>query len=357
MTRNTFFDKDFGELDARPLDNAEIINARRIINGQDDGLMQVHPVKHTWAQSLYDDMVANNWTQAEVNLQKDVDMWNSDNALTEQEKHIYLRALAFASNLDGMQTTNLANNIIRHITSPEVVMCVVRQTYEEALHVKSYATMVESLGMDPDLVYGLYRKDQALYEKNQEVLKAVNKIAIDTFHTGTLKNDQMFLEACVGNIILEGIYFYSAFLVFYVLKRNNKMPGSAEMIQFINRDEDMHLKVFINITNTIKEEQPELWTKDFQKRIRKNVIDAVNMEYSWGKSCVGTGILGLIPEELRQYLEFVGDVRLQQIGLSKEWNSKNPFSWIDEFTQGSMIETNFFEGTVREYQSGTLEWH
>ena len=134
------------------------------------------------------------------------------------------------------------------------------------------------------------------------------------------------------------------------------MPGSAEMIQFINRDEDMHLKLFVNIFNTIKTEQPELWTESFKERIRQNVKDAVEMEYNWGRSCIGEGILGLNPENLKEYLQFVGDMRLKQIGLAPVWNSKNPFSWIDEITQGNMIEVNFFEGTVREYQVGSLDW-
>ena len=216
--------------------------------------------------------------------------------------------------------------------------------------------MVEALGLDPEEVYGLYRSDRGLYEKNKQVLAAVNKISHSDFKTGTFETDQMFLEACIGNIILEGIYFYSAFLNFYVFKRNNKMPGSAEMIQFINRDEDMHLRLFTHITNTIKKEQAELWTDEFKARIIQNFKDAVEMEYAWGASCMGPGILGLTPQTLREYLEFVGDLRMQSIGLPKVWNSKNPFPWIDEYTQGSMTETNFFEGTVREYQTGTLKW-
>ena len=115
-----------------------------------------------------------------------------------------------------------------------------------------------------------YKIDRKLYEKNKMVLQAVSKIADPLFKTGTFKNDQLFLEACISNVILEGVYFYSAFLVFYVFRRNNKMPGSAEMIQFINRDEDMHLKLFVNITNTIKEEQPELWTEEFKQEIINN---------------------------------------------------------------------------------------
>ncbi len=353
MSLTDLFQADFKY---NKLSNAEIINKRRVINGYDDGLMQVSPLKHPWAYEIFETMIKNTWVPQEIPMQMDVNQWNADNVITDKERRVYERSLAFVSNLDGLQTNNLACNIIRHITSPEIILAVTRQTYEEALHVVSYATLVEALALDPEQIYGMYRTDKDLYDKNQIVLKAVSKIADPGFKTGTFDSDQMFLEACIGNIIIEGIYFYSAFLIFYVLRRNNKMPGSAEMIQFINRDEDMHLKLFIHISNTIKEEQPELWTPEFQKRITDNIKDAVEMEYQWGASCVQEGILGLTPENLREYLQFVGDVRLMCLGLPKVWNSQNPFPWIDELTQGSMIEVNFFEGRVKEYQSGTLEW-
>lgn len=332
--------------------NAMAINNRRVINGQDDGLMQVHPLKHPWADEFFKTMLINTWMPQEIQMAKDVEMWNSQHVLTDQERMVFKRSLAFVSNLDGIQTNNLVNNMMRQITSPEVALVMVRQAFEEALHVHSYATMIEALGMDPDEIYGMYKQDMGLYKKNKYVLQSVSKISSPTFKTGTFEADQEYLEACVGNVILEGIYFYSAFLNFYVLKRNNKMPGSAEMIQFINRDEDMHLKVFIKIVEEIKNEQPELWTPEFQARMRANVIGAVEHELSWGVSCIGEGILGLTPESLKEYLQFVGDFRLQQIGLEKEWGSKNPYPWIDEFTQGSMVEVNFFEGTVKEYQVG-----
>jgi len=336
--------------------NAEIINKRRMINGYDDGLMQISPLKHPKSYDVFNLMIKNTWVPNEVPMQEDVNQWNADNVLTDVERRVFQRSLAFVSNLDGLQTNNLACNIIRHITSPETILAITRQTYEEALHVQSYATMVEALALDPEEVYGLYRKDQELYEKNQAVLAAVNKISDRNFETGTLENDEKFLEACIGNIILEGIYFYSAFLIFYALRRNKKMPGSAEMIQFINRDEDLHCRLFVYITNVIKEEQPELWNDKFKEKIIQNFKDAVEMEYSWGASCVKQGIVGLTPPLLKQYLQFVGDYRMTQIGLPKIWNVENPFPWVDEYTQGNMIEVNFFEGTVREYQSGSLEW-
>ncbi|MEI8361335.1 MAG: ribonucleotide-diphosphate reductase subunit beta [bacterium] len=338
------------------ISNAEVINKRRIINGEDDGLMQVAPLKHPFADEIFKTMLKNNWVPQEVNLQEDIEQWRRAGFLTDNEKRVYKRSLAFVSNLDGIQTANLTSNIIRQITSPEVTLAVVRQAYEEALHVHSYATMIEALGFDPDEIYGMYKVDKELYTKNQYVLTAVNKIGDQTFKTGSFEADQLFLEACVGNVILEGIYFYSAFLNFYILRRNNKMPGSAQMIQFINRDEDMHLKLFINIVNTIKKEQPELWTPAFQELIIKNIEGAIEHELSWGLSCIQGGILGLNKEGLSDYLYFVGDLRLRALGLPKKWNTENPFTWLDEFTQGNMTESNFFESTVKEYSTGSLEW-
>jgi len=338
------------------ISNVDLINKRRVINGPDDGLMQVSPLKHPWADDVFQTMLKNTWVPQEVPMGADVEMWNSANGLTPQERIVYKRCLAFVSNLDGLQTHNLTSNILGQITSPEVSLAITRQAFEEALHVHSYATMVEALGLDPEEIYGMYRRDQQLYKKNRYVLQALGKISDPTFKTGDFESDQNFLEAAVGNIILEGIYFYSAFLCFYVLRRNNKMPGSAEMIQFINRDEDMHLKLFIHITRTIREEQPELWTEEFQERIRKNIQGAVEHELSWGLSCIGSGILGLTPTNLEEYLQFVGDMRLRALGMDKIWNARNPFPWIDDFTQGAMMEVNFFEGTVREYQTGSLEW-
>ncbi len=344
-----------GEFKENPMSNAEIINQRRIINGLDDGLMQASPLKHPWARDIFKKMQKNNWVAEEIQFQRDYEQW-SNNELSETEKRAFERALAFASNLDGLLTKTLSELIKPNITSPEVCLALSRQIYEEALHVDSYSCMIEALGFDAEQIYGMYRRDQTLFYKNKTVLASVAKLGKPGFKTGTLENDKLFLEGCVTNLIFEGIFFYSAFLIFYVLGRHNKMPGSREMIQFINRDEDLHVALFVNIINTIKEEQPELWTEEVQQSFVQNIKNAIDMEVEWGLSCIGEGILGLTPVNLKQYLQFIGDLRLSAIGLPRVWKTTNPFPWLDEMTQGNMIEVNFFEGKVREYQTGTLEW-
>ena len=337
--------------------NTEIINQRRMINGKDDGLMQVHPLKHPLSMEIFQKMMANTWMPQEVEMTRDVEMWNKKGLLTEQERRSYEKCLAFASNLDGLLTNSISKDIGVHVTSPEARLVIVRHAFEEAVHVLSYSQMVETLGLDPERIYGLYRNEKSLFEKNNHIQKSLEKIGEENFRTGTFENDQIFLEACISNIILEGIFFYSVFLFFYVLKRNNKMPGSAEMIQFINRDEEMHVKHFTYMANTIKSEQPELWTKDFQDHIIQNFKEAVQLEINWGKRYLEEGVLGLKLSNLEEYIKYLGNKRITTLGLPEQWPSaKNPFSWLDEMTQGAMTETNFFEGRVREYSSGTLDW-
>ena len=149
MSTSDLFQEEFSN---KELTNAEIINKRRVINGYDDGLMQIAPLKHPWAYEIFNTMVKNTWVPQEVPLQSDVSMWESGQ-LTEQERTVFERSLAFVSNLDGLQTNNLACNIIRHITSPEVILAVTRQTYEEALQTLAEAEVIwPEIGKSAELI-------------------------------------------------------------------------------------------------------------------------------------------------------------------------------------------------------------
>lgn len=349
---------DFGkEFKPSTVANADIINKRKIINGEDDGLMQVYPLKHPEAMEIFKLQMANTWMPEEVEMTRDIEQWNKNDVLSERERTLFKRCLAFASNLDGILTDSLVTNISRQVTSPEVRLVLARQGFEEALHVLSYAVMIEALALDSEEIYGMYRKDKVLYEKNRSVLDSLSKVAQPDFNTKSFEGAQTFLEACISYQILEGLYFYNVFLLFYILKRNNKMPGSAEMIQFINRDEDLHVRTFAYIVNSIKKEQPELWTEDFITKMVDHFRSAAELEISWGIHCMGDGVLGLNHKNIRQYIESLANKRMRTLGLPTIYaNHDNPFSWIDEMTQGAMTETNFFEGRVREYASGTLKW-
>jgi ribonucleoside-diphosphate reductase beta chain len=155
---------------------------------------------------------------------------------------------------------------------------------------------------------------------------------------------------------MEGIFFYSSFAVMFGFQRLNKMIGSAEQIQYIMRDESQHLNFGINMINTIKEEQPELWTADFQAHIIDLIKQAVVLEYTFAQEVFPKGIFGMNAEGFKQYIEYIADRRLSRVGLPTQYNIPNPFPWMSEAIDLSK-EKNFFETRVTEYKvGGTLDW-
>jgi ribonucleoside-diphosphate reductase beta chain len=203
----------------------------------------------------------------------------------------------------------------------------------------------------------MYREKKAIYDKDNLILSLNEGIFRDDFHTGTFENDQKFLEnMCVFSLIMEGLFFYSSFAVIFGLQRQNKMTASAEQIQYIMRDESNHLNFGIYMINTIKEEQPELWTPEFQQRIIDLMKRAVELEYEFATTVFPKGIFGMTSQGFRQYVEHIADRRLNAVGLPSVYGSPNPFPWMSEAIDLAK-EKNFFETRVTEYKTGgTLDW-
>ena len=333
------------------------INKRRIINGEDADVVQLHPMKHTFAWEAYNTGNANHWLPTEIAMQDDIEMWKSDK-LTQDEKLALETVLGFFTTADSIAANNLVLAFYRHVTSPEVRMYLLRQSYEEAIHTHAYQYIVESLGLDGGKIFNMYRENASHFSKANFILTFNEGVYDPNFKTGTFEADQKFLEnMCVFSLILEGIFFYSSFAVIFGFQRNHKMTGSAEQIQYIMRDETVHLNFGIDMINTIKEEQPELWTKDFQKRIIKLVKDAAKLEYTYAKNVFPRGIFGMNAEGFRQYIEYIADRRLARVGLPTQFDVSNPFPWMSEAVDLSK-EKNFFETRVTEYQTGgTLDWN
>ncbi|MCB1109943.1 MAG: ribonucleotide-diphosphate reductase subunit beta, partial [Chlamydiia bacterium] len=149
---------------------------------------------------------------------------------------------------------------------------------------------------------------------------------------------------------------YSGFAMILSLHRQNKMTGIGEQFQYILRDETIHLNFGIDLINGIKEENPELWSPDFQLYITDKVREAVELEIRYAEDCLPKGILGLTAPMFREYTQYIADRRLERIGLKTQYQSKNPFPWMSE-TIDLGKEKNFFETRVTEYQSSsTLTW-
>ncbi len=333
------------------------VNNRRIINGADADVVQLYPMRHTFAWDAYNVGNANHWLPTEISMQHDIEQWRSKTILTADERQAFETVLGFFTTADSIAANNIVIALYKHITSPECRMYLLRQGYEEAIHTHSYQYIVESLGMDQSRIFNMYREVEAIYNKDNFILGFNEGIFDPSFKTGTFENDQKFLEnVLVFSLIMEGIFFYSSFAVMFGFQRQNKLVGSAEQIQYIMRDESQHLNFGINMANAIKEEQPELWTPKFQARIVDLIKRAVVLEYTFADEVFPKGIFGMNAAGFKQYIEYIADRRLETVGLPTQYNVTNPFPWMSEAIDISK-EKNFFETRVTEYKvGGALEW-
>ncbi len=338
---------------AKPVD----VNQRRIINGAEADVIQLYPMKHKFAWEYYNTANANHWLPTEISMQLDIEQWKSSTALSADERQAFETVLGFFTTADSIAANNIVMGFYKHVTSPEVRMYLLRQAYEEAIHTHAYQYIVESLGMDEPKIFNMYRDVDSIFNKQEFILGFNEGIFNGAFKTGTFEDDQKFLENwCVFSLILEGIFFYSSFAVVLGFKRQNKLPGSAEQIEYIMRDESMHLNFGLEIIRALREENPELWTKEFQDRIIELVRKAAKLEYTYAQEVFPTGIFGLNAEGFKQYIEHIADRRLQRVGLPTQFNVTNPFPWMSEAIDLSK-KKNFFETRVTEYQTGgALSW-
>ena len=333
------------------------INKRRIINGADADVVQLYPMRHTFAWEAYLAGNSNHWLPTEISMQRDIEQWKSKDVLSADERQAFETVLGFFTTADSIAANNLVLATYKHITSPECRMYLLRQAYEEAIHTHAYQYIVESLQMDESKIFNMYREVESIYNKDMLVLSLNEGIFASDFKTGTFENDQKFLEnMIVFSLIMEGIFFYSSFAVMFGFQRQNKLTGSAEQIQYIMRDESQHLNFGINMINAIKQEQPELWTKAFQDHIIDLVRKAVVLEYTFATEVFPKGIFGMNAQGFKQYIEHIADRRLETIGLPLQYNVQNPFTWMSEAVDLNK-EKNFFETRVTEYKTGgQLSW-
>jgi ribonucleoside-diphosphate reductase beta chain len=327
-------------------ESTEHVNDRKIFGGNPTGIFELNNIKYQWAYNLWEVMLNNTWFPKEVDMTRDTNDYKN---LTEGEKAAYDKTLSQLIFMDSLQTNNLIDNVNPYVTSPEINLILVRQSFEEALHSQSYAVMVDSISQNSEEIYELWRTDMMLKAKNDAIAIKYEVLA----ENPTAEN---FLKACFANQILEGLYFYSGFAYIYTLARSGKMLGSAQMIRFIQRDEVTHLILFQNLINSLRREHPELFTPELLEDVYEMFREAVKLEVSWGKYITQGQILGLTDDIIEQYIQFLADERLRAVKLEPIYNVTNPIKWVDDFASFNDQKTNFFEGTVANYSKGSLDF-
>jgi len=333
------------------------VDDKKIINCKAD-LNQLVPFKYQWAWDKYIAGCANHWMPNEINMSADIAQWRNPTAFSDDERLIIKRALGFFASADSLVANNLVLAVYRHITNPECRQYLLRQAFEEALHTHAYQYIVESLGMDEAEIFNMYREVKSVHDKAAWSLPYTQSLADPMFHTGTPEDDQRLLRDLVAfYVVFEGIFFYVGFVQLLSFGRQNRLTGASEQIQYIMRDESMHMNFGIDVINQIKIENPHLWTAEFQEEIKDMVREATDLEIQYAHDTMPRGVLGLNANMFHDYMHFIANRRCNQIGIPDIFpGATNPFPWMSEMMDLKK-EKNFFETRVIEYQAGgTLSW-
>lgn len=321
----------------------EIIHARRVIEGPDDKLRAVSAVKYAWTTDIWSQMLKNNWTPDQVPLGRDRIQFDE---LSDSQRLAYKRALAFLSNLDSIQVDNLASNVVNLITDPNIRECILRQQYEEVMHVKSYSAIVETLfPQNPMEIYDMYHVVPQLAAKNDYIIESSKQVTEDPTPVNKV-------AALISNIALEGIYFFSGFAIFYAIGRHTgTMQGTVDMIKYIHRDELVHLDLFQKALAELRNERPELFTPALLKQYSGILAASAELEISWGNYAIGAGIPGYTAEMNAEFIRHRANRCASESSLPLPFpEEQGTHEWFYRYSNTNGSQKNFFETKVMTYQ-------
>lgn len=329
---------------------------KRLVNSAHIDVNQIMPLKYHWAWEHYRNGLANHWIPDEVPMGADVQQWKSGR-LSADERLVILRTLGFFATAESLVANNLTLAIFRYVTNAECRQYLLRQAFEEAVHTHTFLYIVESLGLDESEVFNMYREIPAVARKDEFEMQFTQNLFDPAFSTATSDGLRHFLQNLVAfYVIMEGIFFYSGFVMMLSFHRRNLMTGIGTQFQYILRDETIHLNFGIDLINGVKAENPDIWTPEFQAQVIDMIRTGVELEIAFAEDCLPRGILGLNADLFRDYVQHIADRRLERIGLPAQYGSPNPFPWMSE-TMDLPKEKNFFETRVTEYQNGgMLKW-
>ncbi|HBT06951.1 MAG TPA: ribonucleotide-diphosphate reductase subunit beta, partial [Alcanivorax sp.] len=319
------------------------VDDKRMINCRAD-LNQLVPFKYDWAWQKYLDGCANHWMPQEINMNADLALWKKEGGLTEDERRIVKRNLGFFSTADSLVANNLVLAIYRLITNPECRQYILRQSFEEAIHTHAYQYCIESLGMDEGEIFNMYREIPSVAKKAQWGVDYTREISDPQFTTGTAETDKALLKNLIAfYCVLEGIFFYCGFTQILSMGRRNKMTGVAEQFQYILRDESMHVNFGVDVINQIKLENPHLWDQEMRDQATLMILEGTELEIQYARDTMPRGVLGMNAAMMEEYLQFIANRRLTQLGLPEQFKGvTNPFPWMSEIMD-LRKEKNFFE--------------
>ncbi len=326
---------------------------KRVINGRKTEAFNLLPLRYQWAYDLYKTMKANHWEPEDIQMQKDVEQWQSPYAVTDNERWVIRMGLGYFSAAEGIVGDNIQHVVRELVTAPELKLVLGRHAHEENIHADSLLYMISSLGINPHECEAMFEDVPSITAKNNFVVSNSKALRRDIDLTVTENKQALAKNIFMFGQVMEGTQFYGLFGMILSLYRQNKFPGIGSMFRYTLRDESNHIEVFRNLLMDLVDENPDIWTEDFREDLRATMKEGITLEKQFIRDCLPVSSIGLSSSEFEQYIDYIADRRLTSCGLAPLNESvSNPFPWLAEMMDIKK-ETNFFEGRVTEYQKAS----
>lgn len=313
--------------------------------------LTLRPMKYPQFFHFYKDSIKNIWTTDEIDFS--VDFEHLRDRLTLAEGHLIRRLVAFFATADNLVAHNLVLNFYKHVNSPEYRMFLGKQLFDEMLHVETYLLLVDNY--IPDLqerkaAFDAYQTIPSVKLKADFCFKYMDSIEkLDVLDSDDKRRQFVENLICFAACV-EGLFFFGSFAYVYFLRNKGLLPGLATATNWVFRDETMHIEAAMQVVDVIRHEYPHLFDADLAARIEAMIDEAIAVEMAFCRDTLSLGVSGMSEKLMLQYLQYVGDERLVQVGFKRKYGATNPFAFM--VLQDLQPLTNFFEKRVTEYQKG-----
>ncbi|MEO6081899.1 MAG: ribonucleotide-diphosphate reductase subunit beta [Umezawaea sp.] len=310
--------------------------------------LTLRPMRYPLFYDRFRDAIKNTWTVEEVDLHSDL----ADLAkLSDAERHLVNRLVAFFATGDTIVANNLVLNLYQHVNAPEARLYLSRQLFEEAVHVQFYLTLLDTyLPDENERVEAFAAVDNipSIRDKAEFCYRWIDSISqLDQLRTREDRRGFLLNLICFAACI-EGLFFYGAFAYVYFLRSRGLLNGLASGTNWVFRDESMHMAFAFDVVDTVRREEPDLFDDELHDQVRQMLREAVDAETKFAEDLLGQGVAGMSVADMRSYLEHVADRRLQVLGIEPIYGTANPFAFME--LQDVQELSNFFERRVSAYQ-------
>jgi ribonucleoside-diphosphate reductase beta chain len=308
----------------------------------------LYPSQYPWAYDLYNQAVRNTWFPHEIALKEDLDDFAK---MTDDERHAVEFLLAFFNPAELIVNRSIALGVYPYLKSAECHLYLAKQMWEEANHCVAFEYVLQTFPLDRDKVFSLHTTVPAMVAKENYIMEAVRTMTEDELDITTDEGKRDFIRNLVKtNIVAEGIWFYSGFMIALSFRQRNQLRNLGSLINWVLRDESLHLKFGIQLILSILEENSSLVTPEFAQEIQNLIVEGVEVEMDFNKDLFPRGILGLNADYVNQYVQHMADRRLAELGMEKHYNVSNPAKWMSTATDVSEL-VNFFEQQNTAYEN------